>query len=32
MFQSTGQFDPTLLDALTRCGREWEQIYRDICE
>ena len=29
---STGQFDPTLLSALTLCASAWEHIYRDICE
>jgi response regulator RpfG family c-di-GMP phosphodiesterase len=29
---SPGQFDPTLLTALTDCADEWESIYRDICE
>jgi response regulator RpfG family c-di-GMP phosphodiesterase/serine/threonine protein kinase len=32
LFASAGQFDPTLLDALSRCAHEWERIYRDICE
>jgi response regulator RpfG family c-di-GMP phosphodiesterase len=29
---SPGQFDPTLLTALSHCAGEWEHIYRDICE
>jgi hypothetical protein len=29
---SPGQFDPTLVSALSLCGREWEHIYRDVCE
>jgi HD-GYP domain-containing protein (c-di-GMP phosphodiesterase class II) len=32
LFNSPGQFDPTLLQALSRCVGEWEQIYSDICE
>jgi serine/threonine protein kinase len=32
MHNSPGQFDPTLLTALTGCADEWERIYRDICE
>lgn len=29
---SHGQFDPTLVSALSLCASEWERIYRDICE
>lgn len=29
---SPGQFDPTLLEALSLCAGEWENIYRDVCE
>jgi response regulator RpfG family c-di-GMP phosphodiesterase len=29
---SPGQFDPTLVSALSLCASEWERIYRDICE
>jgi response regulator RpfG family c-di-GMP phosphodiesterase len=29
---SPGQFDPTLVTALSLCADEWENIYRDICE
>jgi response regulator RpfG family c-di-GMP phosphodiesterase/serine/threonine protein kinase len=29
---SPGQFDPTLLEALSQCSHEWENIYRDVCE
>lgn len=29
---SPGQFDPTLLEALSHCAGEWERIYRDIGE
>lgn len=29
---SPGQFDPTLLEALSQCTDEWENIYRDVCE
>jgi response regulator RpfG family c-di-GMP phosphodiesterase/serine/threonine protein kinase len=32
LFESQGQFDPSLLTALSRCIGEWERIYRDICE
>jgi putative two-component system response regulator len=32
LHHSPGQFDPTLLTALTGCAEEWERIYRDICE
>jgi response regulator RpfG family c-di-GMP phosphodiesterase len=32
LLHSPGQFEPALLDALTRCAGEWERIYRDICE
>ncbi|HTU23259.1 MAG TPA: protein kinase [Gemmataceae bacterium] len=30
--RSQGQFDPTLLEALSHCDHEWENIYRDVCE
>ncbi|HTU17091.1 MAG TPA: protein kinase [Gemmataceae bacterium] len=29
---SPGQFDPTLVSALSQCAGEWEHIYRDVCE
>jgi response regulator RpfG family c-di-GMP phosphodiesterase/serine/threonine protein kinase len=29
---SPGQFDPTLLAALSVCADDWENIYRDVCE
>jgi response regulator RpfG family c-di-GMP phosphodiesterase/serine/threonine protein kinase len=32
LFNSPGQFDPTLLQALAGCAGEWEHIYSDICE
>jgi response regulator RpfG family c-di-GMP phosphodiesterase/tRNA A-37 threonylcarbamoyl transferase component Bud32 len=32
LFHSPGQFDPTLLAALTQCAQDWEHIYSDVCE
>jgi putative two-component system response regulator len=32
LHNSPGQFDPTLLTALSACQDEFERIYRDICE
>jgi response regulator RpfG family c-di-GMP phosphodiesterase len=32
MHHSPGQFDPSLLTALSQCSDEWESIYRDFCE
>ncbi len=32
LHNSPGQFDPTLLTALSVCAEEFERIYRDICE
>jgi response regulator RpfG family c-di-GMP phosphodiesterase len=32
LFDSPGQFDPTLLEALARCEGQWEHIYRDVAE
>jgi response regulator RpfG family c-di-GMP phosphodiesterase/serine/threonine protein kinase len=32
MQHSPGQFDPTLLAALSLCANEWENIYRDVGE
>jgi response regulator RpfG family c-di-GMP phosphodiesterase len=32
MQNSPGQFEPTLIEALSKCAGEWEHIYRDICE
>jgi len=32
LYNSPGQFDPTLLTALKECAEEWECVYRDIRE
>lgn len=32
IYNSPGQFDPTLVTALKECADEWENIYRDVCE
>jgi putative two-component system response regulator len=29
---SPGQFDPSLLTALTACQAEFERVFRDVCE
>ncbi len=32
LLSTDGQFDPNLVRALARCDREWERVYRDVCE